>query len=168
MYQRIEAQWRADPASEWTPAWEYAQFVDVRDVADAVQRALEVPLAGHHRVLLCAAGIAATGPSLVMAARFTPSVPVRETACFQRQPRRALFDCSAAAHLLGWQPHCPDEQPLSFSGNHVAGEFCLGGVEGFGGAVGCFADPGGNYRRVRAGLAVSANDQTWRFQPPST
>jgi UDP-glucose 4-epimerase len=104
MYQRIEAQWRADPASEWTPAWEYGQFVDVRDVADAVQRALEVPLAGHHRVLLCAADIAATGPSLVMAARFTPSVPVRETACFQREPRRALFDCSAAARLLGWQP----------------------------------------------------------------
>ena len=105
MYQRIEAQWRADPASEWTPAWEYGQFVDVRDVADAVQRALEVPLAGHHRVLLCAADIAATGPSLVMAARFAPSVPVREIRLLPAaNPGRALFDCSAAARLLGWQP----------------------------------------------------------------
>jgi UDP-glucose 4-epimerase len=104
MYQRIEAQWRADPGLEWTPTWEYGQFVDVRDVAGAVQRALDLPLGGHHRVLLCAADIAATAPSLVMAERFAPSVPVRGAARFQREPRRALFDCSAAARVLGWQP----------------------------------------------------------------
>jgi UDP-glucose 4-epimerase len=104
MYQRIEARWQGDPSSEWTPTWEYGQFVDVRDVASAVQRALEVPLAGHHRVLLCAADVAATEPSLVMAARFTPSVPVRDQARFQHEPYRALFDCSAAARVLGWQP----------------------------------------------------------------
>ena len=69
-----------------------------------MQRALDVPLAGHHRVLLCAADIAATAPSLVMAARFAPSVPVRDAARFQRDPWRALFDCSAAARVLGWQP----------------------------------------------------------------
>jgi hypothetical protein len=39
-----------------TLAWEYGQFVDVRDVAGAVQRAPDVPVGGHHRVLLCAAG----------------------------------------------------------------------------------------------------------------
>jgi nucleoside-diphosphate-sugar epimerase len=104
MYERIGRQWQADPASEWTPTWEYGQFVDVRDVADAVRRALEVPLAGHHRMLLCAAGIAAADPSLVMAARFAPSVPVRDATRFQRDPWAALFDCSAAARVLGWQP----------------------------------------------------------------
>jgi nucleoside-diphosphate-sugar epimerase len=104
MYQRIEAQWQAEPSSEWTPAWEFGQFVDVRDVADAVQRALEVPLAGHHRLLLCAADIAATEPSLVLAARFASSVPVRDADRFQREPMRALFDASAAARVLGWQP----------------------------------------------------------------
>jgi nucleoside-diphosphate-sugar epimerase len=103
-YQRIAAQWHADPASEWTPTWEYGQFVDVRDVADAVRRALEVPLAGHHRVLLCAADIAATEPALEMAARFAPSVPVRDGDRFRHDPRRALFDHSAAARLLGWEP----------------------------------------------------------------
>lgn len=40
MYQRIEARWRDDPGSEWTPAWEYGQFVDVRDVAGAVLNVL--------------------------------------------------------------------------------------------------------------------------------
>jgi nucleoside-diphosphate-sugar epimerase len=40
-----------------------------------------------------------------MAARFAPSVPVRDIARFDREPRRALFDCSAAARVLGWQPH---------------------------------------------------------------
>ena len=104
MYQRIEAQWRADPGSEWTPFWEYGSFVDVRDVATAVGRALTVPLAGHHRVLLCAADIAATAGSLDMAARLAPAVPVRDPAPYQRDAWRSLFDHSAAARLLGWRP----------------------------------------------------------------
>jgi nucleoside-diphosphate-sugar epimerase len=104
MYQRIEAQWQHDPGSEWTPTWEYGQFVDVRDIAGAVRRALDVPLDGHHRLLLCAGDIAATSPSLTMAARFTPSVPVRDPSSFQREPHRALFDCRAAARVLGWAP----------------------------------------------------------------
>jgi len=103
-YEQIEAQWRADPDSEWKPTWEYGQFVDVRDVVEAVQRALDVPWRGHHRVLLSAADIAATEASLVMAERFAPSVPVHDAARFQRQPRRALFDCSAAVRVLGWEP----------------------------------------------------------------
>jgi UDP-glucose 4-epimerase len=69
-----------------------------------VRRALDVPLSGHHRVLLCAADIAGTEPALVMAARFTPSVPVRDVARFRREPWRALFDYSAAARVLGWEP----------------------------------------------------------------
>ena len=104
MYQEIAAQWKADPGSEWAPIWEYGGVVDVRDVADAVRRALDVPLAGHHRVLLCAADIAATQPSLVMAARLAPSVPVRDVALFERDPHRALLDSGAAARVLGWQP----------------------------------------------------------------
>jgi UDP-glucose 4-epimerase len=105
MYQRIEAQWRADPRSEWTPFWDYGTFVDVRDVATAVRQALTVPLAGHHRLLLCAADIAATEPSLDIAARLTPTVPVNDPASFQHEPWRALMDCSTAARVLGWQPH---------------------------------------------------------------
>ena len=116
MYARIEAQWRDDPAAEWTPTWEYGQFVDVRDVAEAVRLAVDVPLAGHYRVLLCAADIAATEATLVMAGRFTPTVPVRDAARFQREPRRALFECSAAARVLGWEPR------YTWSNRKAAGE----------------------------------------------
>ena len=103
-YRQVEARWRDDPEAEWEPFWEAGGFVDVRDVARAAALALSVPLAGHHRALLCAADIAATAPSLEMAARLAPSVPVRDRAAYERDPWRALFDCSAAARLLGWRP----------------------------------------------------------------
>jgi UDP-glucose 4-epimerase len=104
MYERIEARWRDSPASEWEPFWEYGQFVDVRDVAAAVELALTADLAGHHRLLLCAPDIAATEPSLTMAARLAPSVPVKNPALFENDPWHALIDCSAAARVLGWHP----------------------------------------------------------------
>jgi UDP-glucose 4-epimerase len=103
-YERIAAQWRADPRSEWEPYWEYGAFVDVRDVATAVEQALTVPLAGHHRALLCAAGIAATVPSLDLAARLAPDVPVTDPARYSAHPWRALVDCSVAETMLGWRP----------------------------------------------------------------
>jgi UDP-glucose 4-epimerase len=104
MYERTEARWRAEPRSEWRPFWEYGAFVDVRDVVAAVQQALTVPLSGHHRMLLCAADIAATEPSLDMAARLAPAVPVNDPALFRQQRWRALVDCSTAARVIGWQP----------------------------------------------------------------
>jgi UDP-glucose 4-epimerase len=104
MYERIEARWRAEPSSEWQPFWEYGAFVDVRDVTVAVQQALTVPLSGHHRMLLCAADIAATEPSLGMAARLAATVPVNDPAIFREEPWRALVDCSTAARVIGWRP----------------------------------------------------------------
>jgi nucleoside-diphosphate-sugar epimerase len=114
IYHRIEAQRRADPASEWEPFWEYGAFVDVRDVADAVSRAVLVPLAGHRRALLCAADISATAPSLDLAARLAPAVPVTNPAAYRADPWRALFDCSVARTVLGWQPsHRWSQRPVT-------------------------------------------------------
>lgn len=103
-YRQIEGRWRAEPESEYRPYWEYGAFVDVRDVATAVELALTVPLTGHHRALLCAADIAATKPSLDMAARLAPGVTVRDPARYLADPWRALVDCSAAEAVLGWRP----------------------------------------------------------------
>lgn len=104
-YQRMASRWRTEPTSEWEPYWELGGFVDVRDVADAVGLALTVPLAGHHRALLCAADIAATAPGLELAARLAPGVPVTDPERYRADPWRALVDCSVAADLLGWRPH---------------------------------------------------------------
>jgi UDP-glucose 4-epimerase len=103
-YRRVRDRWRARPDSEWEPFWEYGAFVDVRDVAAAVDRALTVPLAGHHRALLCAAGIAGTAPSLSLAARLAARVPVRDADRYRADPWAALIDCAVAATTLGWQP----------------------------------------------------------------
>ncbi len=102
-YRQVRDQWRTQPESEWEPFWEYGAFVDVRDVAAAVQRALMVPLAGHHRALLCASGVAGTAPSLELA-RLAPDVPVTSPDRYRADPWAALIDCSAAATTLGWQP----------------------------------------------------------------
>ena len=103
-YQRTAARWSAEPASEWEPFWEYGAFVDVRDVATAVELALAVPLAGHHRALLCAADIAASKPSLELASQLAAGVPVNDRARYQASPRRALIDCLTAETILGWRP----------------------------------------------------------------
>jgi UDP-glucose 4-epimerase len=102
-YSRVEDRWRSRPSSEWEPFWEYGAFVDVRDVASAVDLALTVPVDGHHRALLCASDIAGTAPSLELAARLAPEVPVTDPGRYRGDPRAALLDCSAAATALGWR-----------------------------------------------------------------
>jgi nucleoside-diphosphate-sugar epimerase len=103
-YAQVKAQRRVNPQSEWLPFWEYGAFVDIRDVAAAVNRALEIVPSGHHRALLCASEISASAPSLELAERLAASVPVRDPERYRTDPSRALFDCSAAEALLGWQP----------------------------------------------------------------
>jgi UDP-glucose 4-epimerase len=103
-YASVEAQRKADPSSEWEPFWDYGAFVDVRDVTAAVGRALTVPVAGHHRALLCARSIDATAPSLELACRLAPGVPVTDPGRYDADPQAALVDCAAAATLLRWQP----------------------------------------------------------------
>ncbi len=102
-YATVESLWRRDPSAEWEPFWEYGAFVDARDVAAAVDLALTVPLAGHHRALLCAADIAGTEPSLELAARLAPGVPVTDPGRYLADPCAALMDCRTAETILGWE-----------------------------------------------------------------
>jgi nucleoside-diphosphate-sugar epimerase len=103
-YDRIRDRRRREPRYEWEPFWEYGAFVDVRDVAAAVEGALTVPLTGHHRALLCAADISGTAPSLDLAARLAPDVPVTDPERYRADPWQSLFDCSVARDVLGWKP----------------------------------------------------------------
>jgi nucleoside-diphosphate-sugar epimerase len=114
VYARVEAQRAAEPRSEWEPFWEYGAFVDVRDVALAVERSLAVPLTGHHRALLCAADISGSAPSLELAARLAPGVPVLGPERYTVDPWRALVDCSVAEAVLGWRPrHRWSDRPVT-------------------------------------------------------
>jgi UDP-glucose 4-epimerase len=103
-YVHIDEQRGLGPRSEWHPFWEYGAFVDVRDVATAVGCALTASLSGHRRALLCASDISASAPSLEIAGRLAPGVPVRDPERYAAAPWGALVDCSAAAAALGWRP----------------------------------------------------------------
>lgn len=103
-YRDVERNWQRNARSEWEPFWEYGAFIDERDVATAVDAALSVPLEGHHRALLCAEDVAGSAPSLELARRLVPAVPVRDGARYALDPWRALVDCSVAETVLGWRP----------------------------------------------------------------
>jgi len=101
---QVAERWAADPAADWQPHWEFGAFVDVRDVAAAVRCALTAPVSGHLAAVICAADIAGSAPSLDLAARLVPDVPVREAGRYAAEPQRALIDCRVARDVLGWQP----------------------------------------------------------------
>lgn len=49
-YEDIKVHRRADPAYEWHPFWEYGAFLDVRDLAAAIERALVADYPGDGTV----------------------------------------------------------------------------------------------------------------------
>ncbi len=99
-----EAPWRADPRLEGDPFWEYGGWVHTNDVAAAVELSLTAGLERHERLLLCSDRISGSASTLALAARMAPTVPIRNREAYALQPDLALCDCSAAKHLLGWQP----------------------------------------------------------------
>jgi nucleoside-diphosphate-sugar epimerase len=101
---KLVKRWRKDPKSEWTPFWGYGAMVDVRDVAAAARQAIECDVEGHVRALLCGDQIAASRPSLEMAAALMPGVPIRDPGRFERDPWASLVDTSVARDVLGWRP----------------------------------------------------------------
>lgn len=105
IYAGIRQARRDDPAFEWSPFWQYGAFLDVRDLASAVERALTAPLTGHHRLLLCAADISsAHDDARTLAERLLPDVEWRGGPEYDTDPFRALVDASGARALLGWAP----------------------------------------------------------------
>jgi nucleoside-diphosphate-sugar epimerase len=97
--------WRANPRSEYLPRWEYGAFIDARDLADAVSRALRVPLEGHVRLLVCAADIASAGQSgRELARQLMPKVEWRGGEDYDKDPMRALLNTQRARRILGWTP----------------------------------------------------------------
>jgi nucleoside-diphosphate-sugar epimerase len=85
-------------------SWHLGVHIDLRDVADAIAKAVACPSPGHARMLLCAADIADRRPTLELVKEHMPRVPWRGGAEFRREPHRALVDCGRARRVLGWEP----------------------------------------------------------------
>ena len=110
-----EAGFGTDPfLATWQPdLWAY---VDVRDVADAVVRCLQVEGIMHDCFLLAADDTSAHIPTAELVARHYAGVPwpkVDPARYLAGDPFRGLVDCTRAKVRLGWQPR--------YSWRHVAG-----------------------------------------------
>lgn len=106
IYERIWRAHRAERSYEWSPIWEFGAFIDIRDVATAVEATLQVPQGQHARLILCSSDISASKPTVAMVEQLIPSVPwqAHARAGFESEPWRALFDTSAARETLCWTP----------------------------------------------------------------
>jgi len=81
-------------------------YIDMRDVAGAVGKALTAPVQGFEVFLLSAADTHCEMPTLELVARYLPDTGyIRKPAQFQERPHRSLLDFSKAERMLGWQPH---------------------------------------------------------------
>jgi nucleoside-diphosphate-sugar epimerase len=103
-YAAVSSARQQDPSAEWQPFWEYGAYIDVRDVATAVECALARAVNGHHRLLLTALDAWTSAPSREMARRLLPQVPWRGGHEYEAEPTRSLVDIGPAMRVLGWTP----------------------------------------------------------------
>lgn len=88
----------------WRP--ELWAYVDIRDVADAVERALTVAGVLHDRFLLSARDTSATQPTADLVDAWYASIPWRSEVDRSPggDPFGSLVDCRHARDVLGWVP----------------------------------------------------------------
>lgn len=97
---------RADRASyEWSPFWEYGAFLDVRDLATAIEQALLVEYPGAQPFGVAADDINSSGPtSKEWVQKLHPDVPWRGDDMFATNPYTTLLDNRRAKSALEWSP----------------------------------------------------------------
>jgi UDP-glucose 4-epimerase len=102
-YARIRMR-RADrPSYEWSPYWEYGAFIDVRDLATAIERALVVDYPGPRPFAISVDDINSSGSTARQwVARLHPGVPWHGT--ITGLPYATLVDNRRAKTALAWLP----------------------------------------------------------------
>jgi len=90
--------------------------VDVRDVAQAFQLALENEVAAHEVYNIGAAQIAAEKPSLELIRTYYPQVPLIDERSFIENSHQSLLDISKAKRELGFEPQYSWRESLSTPG----------------------------------------------------
>lgn len=104
-YERIKARRAVDAAYEWSPYWEYGAFLDVRDLAAALERAVVVDDPGPRPFAVAADDINSSGlTSREWAARLHADVPWRGDDSYSEQPYGALLGNRRAKEALAWTP----------------------------------------------------------------
>jgi nucleoside-diphosphate-sugar epimerase len=80
--------------------WNLWGYIDARDAADAVAKALDVREPGFERVIIANADTVMERPSAELAAEVFPDVPLRRPL----EGRETLLGIDKARRLLGWEP----------------------------------------------------------------
>lgn len=80
--------------------WNLWSYVDARDVAQAVSRALEAPVDGAEVCIIAAADTVMTRPSAELLAEVYPDVPLSR----EVQGRETLLSIDHARQILGYEP----------------------------------------------------------------
>lgn len=94
-----EGPWDGTPRLEWQPMINHLwAFTNIHAGARAVERAIHGEWKGHEVFFITAPQTCVNVPSLELAQRFYPDVPIRGDLA----GHRSFYDCSKAEHLLGW------------------------------------------------------------------
>jgi nucleoside-diphosphate-sugar epimerase len=89
--------WQQDATARRWNLWGY---IDARDAADAVAKALEVREPGFERLIIANADTVMERPSAELAAEVFPDVPLKRPL----EGRETLLGIDKARRLLGWEP----------------------------------------------------------------
>ena len=97
-----ESTYAAKEATEWP---DLSDYVGTSDLVDGIARAMDYyPTGGFDRFLFHAADQRTTTPSVALAERFFPGVPLNRESLDACDGFGALVDCSHARKKLGWTP----------------------------------------------------------------
>jgi nucleoside-diphosphate-sugar epimerase len=99
----LVAEYAAFPSFEDDPArrkWNLWSYIDARDAAQAVRKALEAPLNGAEVFIIANSDTVMTTPITELMARFYPDVPLRG----EVGPLGSMFSIDKARRLLAFEP----------------------------------------------------------------
>jgi nucleoside-diphosphate-sugar epimerase len=99
----LGSEYAAFPSFEKDPAgrkWNLWSYIDARDAAQAVRKALEAPIKGAEIFIIANADTVMTTPITELVHRFYPGVPWRR----EVGPLESVFSIDKARRLLGYEP----------------------------------------------------------------
>ena len=80
--------------------WNLWSYVDARDVAQAIRKALEAPITGAEVFIIASADTVMRRPNAELMAEVFPAVPLKEGV----GPNETLLSIAKAQRVLGYQP----------------------------------------------------------------